>query len=808
MADNADTDGDSIPDGTEVLGFDLGSTHWDSDPLNSDSNRDGIPDTREWSKTLTPNGLAVTDDIDSDGFPNIWDEDDDGDEVPDAFDISPNALTDYTTEFNLTTQGTMTTGTEAIEIEVQPLEKDHLRYSTTVLDWPYDEEGNIRDLNDSKLDLRLTPFLLVTTNVQPTQELLEQYGTKAWYDEEQGKNVLLITLQPLEDGGAVYAFYGKVAYEAVQTGDIQWNAKVVWMAQMQADTNVCHYVYYAGHDECEIETEATILHQYQETFRITGLTVTKSESYEASVMGTPSMTTDDRYLFQLFVGLNNTYQAGHTLEGQTGDETALEELYSRFTSAAYLNDDYHTFDIPRDTVAMSLPTTYRNSEEGMADLSNNILPNFLDYYPAFASAANCFDVEHKSVTCATLVLASETHTGMEDLSMFRGADPRMVDLETLNVNLDSTPVIVVRTTNLRMYEQDPATDKWQTMMPARMLEMVEARYHGVYGDSTTVLSTLYPNLRSSDARFIAYTGYLWAYGGNLTVVSVDGQVVIPEVPDEAASDLNTAIANEMAVTGLDYVGLASSLPAEFSDAYGAIQGTVDIIATILDRANLTRATIGGKITLSGFAIAAAVASLIMNCLNTACAANPDLNMCGHETAFLVANLLVGTFVITMQVIAITVQIVSAVIDHIAKVVASVSASTVILGFIGAAVGIVMAWVAFGILAGTVKNSDPAAFRVSLGMAIVTTIWLIFLACLNFIPLIGQIISGILAIIDYIIGLFTGLFTDSQWSISRILLELFYSAETRTSIKSGGFGTFSSGLDGPGYGAHRGEYHYL
>ena len=272
LADNADTDGDSIPDGTEVLGFDLGSTHWDSDPLNSDSNRDGIPDTREWSKTLTPNGLAVTDDIDSDGIPNIWDEDDDGDEVPDAFDISPNALTDYTTEFNLTTQGTMTTGTEAIEIEVQPLEKDHLRYSTTVLDWPYDEEGNIRDLNDSKLDLRLTPFLLVTTNVQPTQELLEQYGTKAWYDEEQGKNVLLITLQPLEDGGAVYAFYGKVAYEAVQTGDIQWNAKVVWMAQMQADTNVCHYVYYAGHDECEIETEATILHQYQETFRITGLT--------------------------------------------------------------------------------------------------------------------------------------------------------------------------------------------------------------------------------------------------------------------------------------------------------------------------------------------------------------------------------------------------------------------------------------------------------------------------------------------------------------------------------------------------------
>ena len=124
------------------------------------------------------------------------------------------------------------------------------------------------------------------------------------------------------------------------------------------------------------------------------------------------------------------------------------------------------------------------------------MPNFLDYYPAFASAANCFDVEHKSVTCASLVLASETHTGMEDLSMFRGADPRMVDLETLNVNLDSTPVIVVRTTNLRMYEQDPATDNWQTMTPARMLEMVEARYHGVYGNSTTVLSTLYPNLRS------------------------------------------------------------------------------------------------------------------------------------------------------------------------------------------------------------------------------------------------------------------------------------------------------------------------
>ena len=86
----ADSDGDSIPDKTEVDGFhDSYGKHWASDPLSVDSNGDGTLDTMEWCEALTTNGQAISVDDDMDGTPNLWDEDDDGDGVPDARDAFP-----------------------------------------------------------------------------------------------------------------------------------------------------------------------------------------------------------------------------------------------------------------------------------------------------------------------------------------------------------------------------------------------------------------------------------------------------------------------------------------------------------------------------------------------------------------------------------------------------------------------------------------------------------------------------------------------------------------------------------------------
>ncbi len=790
VAENPDTDSDLIPDGEEVIGFDYGGKHWDSDPLNADSNRDGITDTKEWPSTLTPKGQATNLDLDNDGLPNIWDDDDDGDGVPDAFDLSPEALTGYTTEFNLSSQGRLSpgsSGTEAIEIEIQPQDLNHLRYSTTLLDWPSDQEGNVQNLDNSTEDLRLAPFLLVTTNLKPNDDLLAQYGARAWYDEEQGSYVLLVTLQPLEDGGAVYAFYGKVAYAAADlTQDFQWNARVVWMAQMQQDSYVCHPDYYRG-QVCDIETTPIILHQYQETFRLAGLQVTRSEGYEAAVIGTPGYAADDLYLFKLLIGLNNTFQSYQALEGQT-DETALDELYDRFTNGDTLT---HTFGIPTGSegvINMTEPQDYPNAEAGLADTSNTVLPNFLDSYPVYSSGALCQDGDGNPVTCASLVLVSENHVGTWNLSKLRGADPRMVALDQFNVNLANVPVFGARNSNLRMYEKNSVTNAWQTMTPARMLEMVESRYHDAYA---SMLSTLYPNLQTQEARFIAYTGYLWAYGGLFNAISMDGQALAPGLADEQAAALASVVDDAFATNGLNYIGLATNLPSVLSDTFNTGQGIYQVIDVVLKRATLSSSEIGGKITLSAFGIAATLASIIMDSLSTVCATNPDLKMCAHETAFLVANLLVGTLNIGVQVVALAIQIAEAVIKELEGAIREVDVAGCVTGIIGAAVGIAMVWVAFGIIAG--KTSDPVAWRMSLASAIVTTVWLIVLAIINFIPVIGPIITAILGFIDYVLGLITNLFGKKQWSLAQVILEFFYSAATDTSVESATFGEFSSGL---------------
>jgi hypothetical protein len=87
--DPTDTDGDGLPDTVEViLGTDINSTDSDfdqlddynetilyfSDPLEMDSNFDGLADNFEVTDVLSL-------DIDSDGVSNIWDFDNDDDGV-------------------------------------------------------------------------------------------------------------------------------------------------------------------------------------------------------------------------------------------------------------------------------------------------------------------------------------------------------------------------------------------------------------------------------------------------------------------------------------------------------------------------------------------------------------------------------------------------------------------------------------------------------------------------------------------------------------------------------------------------------
>ncbi|WP_292464247.1 RICIN domain-containing protein [Methanolobus sp.] len=162
-----DTDGDGIPDSIELV---LGT-----DPNNPDSDFDRLDDLYEIQNGLdslkpdsNDDGLAdyfevtgVHPDVDGDGFPNAWDLDNDNDGVIDALDLSPFSKSSSmeSFDFNLKSDGSPT----YLNFQIRPEDPDNLKLLAQSWDWPDgDSRGTMKDLNNSKDDVIITPMLELT----------------------------------------------------------------------------------------------------------------------------------------------------------------------------------------------------------------------------------------------------------------------------------------------------------------------------------------------------------------------------------------------------------------------------------------------------------------------------------------------------------------------------------------------------------------------------------------------------------------------------------------------------------------------
>jgi len=161
--DTRDSDNDTLPDSIESI---IGT-----DPMNNDTDFDRLNDSYEVWNDLNPtnpdtNGDDLPDfleinnvpaDIDSDGKLNAFDFDNDGDGVYDAIDISPFSRTNVQSNFTIqiNTSGNPT----YVNFQVVPEDPEHLKLAIQSWDWPYDDVEPMRQLDDSKQDLRLTPLL-------------------------------------------------------------------------------------------------------------------------------------------------------------------------------------------------------------------------------------------------------------------------------------------------------------------------------------------------------------------------------------------------------------------------------------------------------------------------------------------------------------------------------------------------------------------------------------------------------------------------------------------------------------------------
>ena len=159
-----DTDDDGLYDSVElVLGTDVNNSDSDfdglndynesvnhlTDPMKPDTNNDGIADYNEI--------YQIPEDLDNDNITNAWDPDNDDDGVSDKVDLSPFSKTDLNDhfDFNIKTNGKST----FLDIQIRPSIPEHLTIPLQYWDWPEDDEGLMRDMNNSEEDVFILPYL-------------------------------------------------------------------------------------------------------------------------------------------------------------------------------------------------------------------------------------------------------------------------------------------------------------------------------------------------------------------------------------------------------------------------------------------------------------------------------------------------------------------------------------------------------------------------------------------------------------------------------------------------------------------------
>ncbi len=253
--DLTDSDGDGISDLAEGdLGldpyredsdFDGLTDQWELDngldPLDPDKNDDGMLDGDE----ITLDGVKdPARDSDGDGTPNIDDEDNDNDGVRDLLDLAPQARSEVAESFSFDIQ---TSGKPLyFDLTIRPENPQHLEYASRVWDWPFDEQGQMQDLDKTTEDLKLNPML--EFNAADLGEVLSAEAA-ADYGIRIDGDVAYVPLTPLRDDGVTVALTGKLFLPATDEPlNMTLEAHLTWMVNATTDHSELEWTTLSGND--------------------------------------------------------------------------------------------------------------------------------------------------------------------------------------------------------------------------------------------------------------------------------------------------------------------------------------------------------------------------------------------------------------------------------------------------------------------------------------------------------------------------------------------------------------------------------
>jgi len=293
----ADSDGDGISDADEISGFAYAGKTWYLNPLENDSNYDGLVDglecrARTGAVPAAYNPVAVCPDTDGDGLPDVFDDDNDNDDVPDREDLSPFSTSTLfygeETPLSLSISNLALDKPVFVDFQLRPANDTNLTLYNHVLDWPaQDGDGQIQRVLDTTWadtgnlalrsnaanagngDIRLVPMLEITmpyadghyanlpiTTTAPADRVLG-VSVDEWVDSAElaphgisvsdldvdaGSLTALLPLTQITDRfGTPQAFQARMLYRPGQgaNGRADWGAaqevRLLWMVQMITD---------------------------------------------------------------------------------------------------------------------------------------------------------------------------------------------------------------------------------------------------------------------------------------------------------------------------------------------------------------------------------------------------------------------------------------------------------------------------------------------------------------------------------------------------------------------------------------------
>jgi cytoskeletal protein CcmA (bactofilin family) len=731
-----DTDGDLVSDREEVEGFSFGGRTWYGNPFNPSSSGDGLTDNVKWAPPL---GVGNAIDLDADGTPNLWDLDIDADGVPNGRDLSPFVAGTLRSEpFQLSTQNGAYTGAQYIELQVAPQDPAHLRYSTSFLDWPLDEEGQITDLDASTEDLRLMPILRVETNVAPDAALASRYGVTV-EDQSATSSLypyrLIVPLSPIDEGGAISAFGAKVAYGPGQQADIRWRAKMAWMVSATLDSDV----------EGRADSPTPIQLYEEPGFRVTGLSVTKNGNVQMGVVTTPSTPNDDRRLFNLIHGLSATY-----LEYQN---PALGSLAARFDPVLGVNTPAaQKWGVTGDVVFKT--HDYTHLDEAMASFGVDVVAPILD--AGYAAS------DHP-----TVALVHQSDTGIWTLDQLIGSPvPGAV-----SVNLAEAPLTTARALNLVMYGKSGGG--WQPLRLADTLTQAATRYSDL-GAGLTELRARDPNTLATtqELQAIIVGQYTSWHIGRIAVIREAGVVTVPDTaPDQEITD-DIADGTDQTLGAYLAHSLALSVPGKHLIVGETLAGAYEYQRAAPRKAATKGVDLGTFMVMKQWLLSAADTREAGITIRAG-------KVVGNVAVIVIKGsrywLAAQSAAATTRAVRLAAGIKAVTTTARFKMLSGIAGGVVLLA------SLAVIWYGFSEFA---NSSNPVVFNNALAYAIVSSVIAVALFALQVVPG-ANILVALVGLIDAILWLAGSDFSIMD-TVTRGLTEFFYFADPATELKGADF----------------------